>query len=100
MTIEINLEQIFRDAINDFLQKNPLTLQEPATQTEPDGPRYLSRKEAADIGRMSLPKLHELINTGLVHPVKNGRRTLIPADEFLSDLAAGRFSNLRNRRRA
>lgn len=95
MTIEINLEQLFRDALADYLEKHPITLQEPAPQTEPETPRFLSRKEAADIGRMSLPKLHELINTGLVHPVKNGRRTLIPADEFLNDLAAGRFK--RNR---
>ena len=100
MTIEINLEQLFRDAIADYLQKNPLTLQESATQTEPETPRYYTRQQAAEIAQISLPTLHQLINEGRIIPTKVGRATRIPADKFDADLASGRFSNLRNRKRA
>ena len=100
MTIEINLEQIFRDAINDYLQKNPLTIQEPATQTEPETPRFYTRAQAAEVAQVSLPTLHALHNEGLVSFVKIGRSTRILADKFDADLAAGKFSNLRKRRRA
>ena len=100
MTIEINLEQIFRDALRDYLEKHPIAPQEPAPQTEPEGPRYYTRQQAAEAAQISLPTLHQLHNEGLVSFVKIGRSTRIVADKFDADLAAGKFSNLRKRRRA
>lgn len=105
--IETIITQAVRDAVADHLEKHGLSLPAtvgasttPVTQAEPEGPRFYTRKEAAAVAKISLPTLHQLINEGRIIPTKVGRATRIPADKFDADLASGRFSNLRNRKRA
>lgn len=103
----IDLEQIIytavRDAVADHLKQHPLTM--PTTEPEAengdkeDNTRYYTRKQAAEVAQISLPTIHELHNEGLVEFIKIGRNTRIPADKFDADLAAGKFSNLRHKRR-
>lgn len=104
--IDIIIERAVKEAVADHLERHGLSL--PATvgasttpaTPEPEGPRYYTRQEAAAIAKISLPTLHALHNEGRVAFVKIGRSTRIVADKFDADLAAGKFSNLRNRRRA
>lgn len=107
MSIDIDtiIERAVRDAVADHLEKHPLSIQAPGASTTPgttqdEGPRYYTRAQAAEVAQISLPTLHQLHNEGLVDFVKIGRSTRILADKFDADLAAGRFSNLRNRKRA
>lgn len=104
--LETIITQAVREAVADHLEKHPLSI--PAAvgaATTPDtnqdeGPRYYTRAQAAEVAQVSLPTLHALHNEGLVSFVKIGRSTRILADKFDADLAAGKFSNLRNRKRA
>ena len=108
MSIDIDniIERAVKEAVADHLEKHGLSFpatvgasMTPATQ-EPEGPRFYTRKEAAEVAHISLPTLHALHNQGLVPFTKVGRSTRIDADRFDADLASGRFSNLRNRKRA
>lgn len=104
MTIHIDsaiIHDAVREAVAAHLAEHPIVMPTDNTTTQPPAvaePKYLTRKEAAEMGRMSLPTLHALVNEGRIHPIKVGSRTLIPADEFRRDLAAGKFSNNRHRR--
>lgn len=107
MSIDIDniIERAVKEAVADHLEKHglsfPATVDVSATpDTQDEGPRYYTRREAAAVAHISLPTLHALHNQGLVPFTKVGRSTLIDAERFDTDLAAGRFSNLRNRRRS
>ena len=106
MNIDIDtiIERAVYSAVSDHLAKNPLSVPAGASTTPEDtkeqGPRYYTRREAAAVAHISLPTLHALHNQGLVPFTKVGRSTRIDAERFDTDLAAGKFSNLRNRRRS
>ena len=101
MTINIDetiIERAVREAVLEHLAEHPINV--PATSTqEPTAPRYYTRHQACEVAKCSIPTLHALHNEGLVEFIKVGRSTRIEADKFDADLAAGKFSNLRNRKR-
>lgn len=44
-------------------------------------PKYLTRKEVAEMYSVTLPTVHSWVNSGKLHAVKIGGRTLFSAEE-------------------
>ena len=57
----------------------------------------ISRADACNYLKVSLPTLHRFINDGLIEPVKCGRRTLIDLAEIRRKAADGTLSKYSRR---
>ena len=77
------------------VQKGELSLPPEPKQEEPS---YLTRKEAAEMLKVSLPTLHAMINAGAIKVTKAGQRTLIERSRFESDLADGKLAKYSRRK--
>lgn len=52
-------------------------------------PRFLSRYEAAEFLKISLPTLHKLVNMNKLHPLKIGGRRLFSETDLVAAMESG-----------
>ena len=56
---------------------------------ESSKPHFLTRFEAANFLKISLPTLHKFVNEGKLHPLKIGGRRLFAESDLLAAMEAG-----------
>lgn len=86
-----DLETLIRKAVKEELQ------QQAAPATEPGDIPYLTRRETAEMLRVSLVTLNQWVSDGKIKAYKIGRRVLFRADEVAQ--AAQAVVPLKYRRR-
>lgn len=60
-----------------------------ATLEESRKPHFLTRREAANFLKISLPTLHKMINEGRLHPLAIGGRRLFSQADLMAAMEAG-----------
>lgn len=80
-TLEITLPE---NVINDLesIKQELVNLKTNFTPREPED--FLSRKETAELLKISLPTLHQWSNDGILRPMKMGNRTYFSRKEIVS----------------
>jgi len=80
-TLQITLPE---NVINDLesIKQELVNLKTNFTPREPED--FLSRKETAELLKISLPTLHQWSNDGILRPMKMGNRTYFSRKEIVS----------------
>lgn len=74
--------------------------EEIASSIKAKEPRYYSRREAAEILRVTLPTLHSMTKQGMITAKKVGRRILYDADAFDEAVKEDRVYKYKRRKEA
>jgi len=87
-----NILTLFSPLIDSFIER---VAQRVKQLTDEAKPRYYSRKEAADLLRVSMPTLHAMINAGALTPKRVGRHVLFDAQTIDEGIRNGSLTKFK-----